>query len=66
VTVTVNGAVTDVGPGTTVDAVVALLGARPVGTAVAVNGEVVPRSAWTTRTIRDGDAVEVLAAVSGG
>ena len=65
-TVTVNGAPSSVAPGTTVEAVVASLGARTVGTAVAVNGEVVPRSAWTTRTVGDGDAVEVLAAVSGG
>ncbi|WP_157930625.1 sulfur carrier protein ThiS [Glycomyces xiaoerkulensis] len=35
------------------------------GTAVAVNGEVVPRSEWD-RTLADGDAVEVLTATQGG
>jgi len=33
---------------------------------VAAPGEVVPRSAWPARTLRDGQAVEVLTAVQGG
>ncbi len=36
------------------------------GVAVAVNGDVVPRSAWDLTALRDGDAVEVLTAVQGG
>ena len=36
------------------------------GVAVAVNGDVVPRSAWQQRILRDGDAVEILTAVQGG
>jgi sulfur carrier protein len=36
------------------------------GIAVAVNGAVVPRSAWQYRPLNDGDAVEVLTAVQGG
>jgi sulfur carrier protein len=36
------------------------------GVAVAVNGEVVPRSSWTTVELRDGDRVEVLTAAQGG
>jgi len=36
------------------------------GIAVAVNGTVVPRSAWPATELRDGDAVEVLTAVQGG
>jgi sulfur carrier protein len=36
------------------------------GVAVAVNGAVVPRSAWGYRELGDGDAVEVLTAVQGG
>ncbi|MCH7233079.1 sulfur carrier protein ThiS [Glycomyces sp. L485] len=35
------------------------------GTAVAVNGEVVPRAEWD-RPLLDGDAVEVLTATQGG
>jgi sulfur carrier protein len=33
---------------------------------VAVNADVVPRSAWSSTVLRDGDAVEVLVAVAGG
>lgn len=65
-TVTVNGQDADIGPGTTVSALLTRLGAGPSGTAVAVNGEVVPRSAWSRRTVTDGDVLEVLAAVQGG
>jgi sulfur carrier protein len=36
------------------------------GLAVAVNGDVVPRSAWERTAIGDGDAIEVLTAVQGG
>lgn len=34
--------------------------------AVAVDGEVVPRSRWADETLRDGAAVEILTAVQGG
>ena len=36
------------------------------GVAVAVNGEVVPRSTWSAVPLTDGDAVEVLTAAQGG
>ncbi len=36
------------------------------GIAVAVNGEVVPRSRWARRAIRGGDAIEVVGASQGG
>ncbi|WP_026211719.1 sulfur carrier protein ThiS [Longispora albida] len=36
------------------------------GTAVAVNGTVVPRSEWPVTELRDGDSVELLTAVQGG
>ena len=39
---------------------------RPRGIAVALNGEVVPRSAWDTTHLRSGDRVEVLTAAQGG
>lgn len=64
--VAVNGAAVDVSPGTTVADLVEQLGARPTGTAVALNGDVVPRSAWGSQAVSDGDVVEVLAAVQGG
>lgn len=36
------------------------------GIAVALNGEVVPRSAWDATDLRPGDRVEVLTAAQGG
>lgn len=36
------------------------------GVAVAVDAEVVPRSAWKQRRLEDGQHVEVLAAMQGG
>lgn len=36
------------------------------GVAVALDGEVVPRGEWDGTTLRDGQAVEVLAAIQGG
>jgi sulfur carrier protein len=36
------------------------------GVAAAVNGEVVPRHAWTGADLRDGDQVEIVTAVQGG
>lgn len=42
------------------------LGADPQHHAVAINGEVVPRSTWPGVSIKDGDVVEVVRAVGGG
>jgi sulfur carrier protein len=36
------------------------------GVAVAVNSDVVPRSAWPITKLQDGDTVELLTAVQGG
>lgn len=50
---------------TTVQELVAEVGAPEAGTAVAVNGEVVPRSQWGQALI-DGTTVDILTAVQGG
>lgn len=50
----------------TVATLVADVAASPKGIAVAVNGEVVPRSTWGDRALRDGDRVELLAPHQGG
>ncbi len=36
------------------------------GVAVAVNGEVVPRSCWGSTTLKDGDRLEIVEPVQGG
>jgi sulfur carrier protein len=52
--------------GSTLGALLVHLGAQPDGVAVAVNGEVVPRSERELRPLRDGDRVEIIRAVGGG
>jgi sulfur carrier protein len=39
---------------------------EPRGVAVAIDGEVVRRSEWTTTVIPDGALIEVVTAVAGG
>jgi sulfur carrier protein len=38
----------------------------PEGFAIAVNGEVAPRSEWATTPLRDGDRIEIVRAMQGG
>ena len=66
--ITVNGKPRDLPAGTAVADVVAELVGSPDarGVAVAVNGEVVPRTAWPTTVVGQGDRVEVLTATQGG
>ena len=64
--VIVNGEAQVVDDGTTVARLAATVLDRPRGVAVAVNGEVVPRSAWPTTALRADDNVEVVTARQGG
>jgi sulfur carrier protein len=69
--VTVNGTAHALPEGTTVAALIAQLTGSTVtgsmrGVAVAVEGAVVPRSAWDSVDLRDGQSVELLTAVQGG
>lgn len=64
--VTLNGEATEVADGATVADLVGGHLPSPRGVAVAVNAEVVPRSAWPSATLRDGDRVELLTAAQGG
>ena len=60
--ITLNGS----GVETAAATVALLLGDVPAGCAVAVNGEVVPRSAHPTHPVTDGDPVEGVEAGAGG
>jgi sulfur carrier protein len=66
--VTVNGKRHQLPEGATLTSVVELLpsvrSAR--GIAIALDGEVVPRTAWADTHLTDGTRVEVLVAVQGG
>jgi thiazole synthase len=62
----VNGEYRELGDDATVATVVHELGVDRRGTAVAVNGQVIPRGEWTDTELRDGQEIEVLHAVQGG
>jgi sulfur carrier protein len=66
--VMLNGEPRDLRDGATVTDAVDAAGAPEshAGVAVAVDGEVVPRSRWTDHALSDGQQVEVLQAVQGG
>jgi len=63
-----NGQPHELPEGATLDAAVRASGAGEGGrgVAVALDGEVVPRSEWERTPLREGQAVEVLAAIQGG
>lgn len=63
---TINGTEREVEEGTTVAALLERMAIRRDGTAVALNEEVVPRAAHGTRTLSDGDRIEIIVAVAGG
>jgi thiamine biosynthesis protein ThiS len=63
---TVNGSERDVAAGVTVDKLLQILALRRDGVAVALNDDVVPRAEHATRTLNDGDRLEIIVAVAGG
>jgi sulfur carrier protein len=67
-TIELNGERVELGDGASVDEAIERAGAEGEerGVAVAVDGEVVPRSAWKQTTLRDGQRVEVVRAIQGG
>ena len=65
-TVTVNGRAMKLPDSCDVAALVVEFTDARRGVAVAVNGEVVPRSAWAGTGLTEGDQVEVLTAAQGG
>ncbi len=66
--VVINGERQELPAGATVAVVVASLATAPEGrgVAVALEGEVIPRSSWQSTQLSDGDRLEVLVAVQGG
>jgi sulfur carrier protein len=67
-TLRVNGEQRELPDGTTVAQLVSSLPAGPGGRglAVALDGEVVPRGAWSATELREGTSVEIVVAVQGG
>jgi sulfur carrier protein len=67
VKIALNGRTVEIPAEATVSDAVEASGAEARrGVAVAVEGEVVPRSEWDSTPLRDGQQVEVLHAVQGG
>lgn len=66
-TITCNGVPAATGARTVTELLAERLGdPAPPGVAVAVDGEVVPRTAWSAVRIGDGSVVEIVTAVQGG
>jgi sulfur carrier protein len=63
---TVNGVSSDIAEGTTVAELVDARAQQQRWVAVAVDGDVVPRGAWSSTLLHDGDSVEILVPVAGG
>ena len=66
IVVELNGIARELPPAATVEDVVALVHPSGRGCAVALNGEVVTRSSWTTTRLVPGDRCEILTAAPGG
>lgn len=64
--ITLNGASHRVADDSNVAALMSALNQPARGIAVAINREVVPRAAWSTRRLNPGDRVEIVKAIGGG
>lgn len=66
VAVVVNGEVTTVPPGSTLEGLLDQVEIDPKGVAIALDGDVVPRSRWPATTLQPGAHVEIVTAAAGG
>ena len=64
--IVVNGTDMDVADGLSVDALLAQLGVKREYTAVAVNRDITPKSAYGATVLRPGDKVEIVRPMGGG
>jgi sulfur carrier protein len=64
--ITVNGQPMEIADGLSVDALLAHLGVKREYTAVALNREVTPKSAYAATLIREGDRLEIVRPMGGG
>jgi sulfur carrier protein len=66
VSILVNGEEREIPEGTSVTALLELLGIRADRLAVEVNREIVPRSEHGAHVLADGDRIEIVTMVGGG
>ena len=64
--IVVNGRDMDVAEALTVDALLVQLGVKREYTAVAVNRDITPKSAYGATVLRPGDKVEIVRPMGGG
>jgi len=62
----INGEIRDVPAGTTVLALLDLLGLKPMGTVAERNGQIVDRAVFATTGLCEGDRLELVRLVGGG
>ena len=65
-TITVNGHMVEVPDGLSVDGLLSHLKVKREYTAVALNREVAPKSAYASTWLKDGDRVEIVRPMGGG
>lgn len=65
-TITLNGEPHEIAPDTTIAALIDGVQGSSRGSAVVVDGEVVPRGQWSSVRLRAGQHVELITAVQGG
>ncbi len=66
INVILNGETRVIPDGTSIEALLDQLGIKGRRLAVEVDGEVIPRSSHATRTLANGERVEVVHAIGGG
>lgn len=65
-TIELNGQPRELEQGTSVAELIMSVVGTARGSAAVVDGEVVPRSAWSSTTLHEGQSVELITAVQGG
>jgi sulfur carrier protein len=66
ITISINGAARQLHDSTHIAALIEELGLTGKRIALERNGEIVPRSSYTTQALAEGDKLEVVVAVGGG
>lgn len=62
----INGDITELKDGSTIEALLEALSIKPVGMAVEVNKEIIPKRLFGVTRLAEGDAVEIVRMVGGG
>jgi sulfur carrier protein len=64
--ITINNTIKEIPDACTIQEMITLLGILPVGTAIAVNKSVIPKSIWSQTILVGSDTVTIIRATQGG